>query len=111
MYQATGKPAEHPLARELFLMARRSEQDPVLKERYLALRKDVMAALGRRTPGLVARLVNEEVGKLVELVLVESRAWREAQPWEDHRQHLRCLRAAATVHLWLTTTGTHLIDF
>lgn len=110
MYAAPEKPADHPLCRELHLMARRSDQDPCLKERYLGFRKEVMAALGRKVPGLVGRLVANESERLVALVLDESRQWREAGEWSVHRQHLRVLRSAAHMHLFLTSTGMLLAE-
>lgn len=87
-------------------MARRAEPDLVLKARYLGFRKELMAVLGRRVPGAVVRLVNEEAARVADTVLTEARHWREAGDWAEHRQHLVQVRAAASFHLFLTTTAS-----
>jgi hypothetical protein len=98
--------ADHPLAKELTLMARRAEPDLVLKARYLGFRKELLAVLGRKVPGAVVRLVAEELARVNETVLTEARQWREAGTWDDHRQHLVQVRAAALFYLFLKTTAT-----
>ena len=102
------RPDEHPLVRELHLMAKRSFQDPQLKDRYDALRRVVMAALHKKQPGLVARLVREEIARLEDLVMTEARQWREAAEAIDHQRHCQALRAASTVRLFLQSTATRL---
>lgn len=57
------------------------------------------ARLGR--PGGVARLVADEVRRLVETVMTECRQWRPAVEWGDHRRHCEGMRAAAELHLFL----------
>jgi hypothetical protein len=101
------RPDEHPLVRELQLMARRAD-DLQLKERYDTLRRTVVSAIHRKQPGLVARLVRDEIERLAEIVLTECRQWREAGAWPDHRRHCQTIRAAAQVHLYLSQTGIRL---
>jgi hypothetical protein len=96
---------EHPLAKELVVMARRAEPDLVLKARYLGFRKELLGVVAKRVPGLVVKLVAGELARVAETVLTESRQWREAQAWEDHCRHLQGMRAAASFHLWLGTEG------
>jgi hypothetical protein len=50
--------------------------------------------------------VADEVKRVTETVLTESRQWREAGDWDEHRQHLVNVRAAAAFHLFLSTTGS-----
>jgi hypothetical protein len=101
----SGPPIEHPLVRELKLMARRADQDPPLRGRYDSFRKAVAVALGRREPGAVARLVRAEIAGLNDLVLVEARQWREAADWADHKRYWQAVRAAANFLMFLQTTG------
>lgn len=100
-----GLPIEHPLVRELKLMARRSDQDPPLKDRFESFRKLVTTALHRREPGAVARLVRAEVAALNELVLTETRQWQEAGGTVGHMRYWQSVRAASNFLLFLSTTG------
>lgn len=100
--------ADHPLCKELSLQARRAEPDLALKARFLGFRKEVLAAVVRPKPGQLVKLVLAEADRLTEVVLVESRQWREAGAWEDHRRHLQGLRAAALMHLWVVSDGLKL---
>lgn len=102
------KPDEHPLVRELQFMSRRAEQDIQLKERYDTLRRAVVSAIYRKQPGLVARLVREEIERLADVIMTECRQWRETGTWPEHRRHCQTVRAAAQVHLYLTQTGLRL---